>query len=74
MTLMKRVGTQRGRRRCYLTSATLVLMGWTTTAMAQTPVTITEEGGGMLDWAIATGLAAIVCVAGFWNPKRSHQN
>lgn len=74
MKLTKLACTRRGRLGCVLTYGTLILAGWTTTVMAQTPVTITEEGGGMLDWAIATGLAAIVCVAGFWNPKRSHQN
>lgn len=57
-----------------LATATLIVTGWTTALMAQTPVNITEESGGMLDWAVAAGLAAVVCVAGFWNPKRSHQN
>lgn|GEM_PF-4456366 len=52
----------------------IVAVGSTSTLMAQTPVTVDEKGGGMLDWVVALGLAGIVCVAGFWNPKRSHQN
>jgi len=63
-----------GQTRYRLAAAAMIVAGWTTTLMAQTPAKITEESGGMVDWAVATGLAAIVCGAGFWNPKRSHQN
>ena len=58
----------------YALTAVIIVTGWTTTLLAQAPVNIPEESGGMLDWAVAAGLAALVCVAGFWNPKRTHQN
>ncbi len=63
------------RMRHRLAMAMLSVMYLTATASAQIPaLNITEESGGMVDWAVAAGLAVVVCGAGFWNPKRSHQN
>ena len=45
------------------------------TALAQKSVTMAKgEGSGSLPWLIAGGIAVIVCVTGFLNPKRTHQD
>jgi hypothetical protein len=63
------------RFRSCLTMAALVVTTWATTALAQTPqANFPEESGGMVDWLVALALAGIACGAGFWNPKRTHQN
>ncbi len=41
-------------------------------AWAQKEARVTEEEGGMLKWAIAVGLAVVICAVGFINAKRSH--
>jgi hypothetical protein len=42
------------------------------TAWAQRPASVPAEGGGYLPWLIAAGIAVLVCVCAFLNPKRSH--
>jgi len=44
----------------------------TAPAMAQTQANLPGEDSGLLAWAIAAGLAVIVLLTGFLNPKRSH--
>ena len=41
-------------------------------AWAQTSATLPNEGVSWISWAVAVGLAAIVLLTGFLNPKRSH--
>lgn len=41
-------------------------------AVAQTQANLPNEDSGLLAWAIAAGLAVIVLLTGFLNPKRSH--
>ncbi len=33
-----------------------------------------EGDGGILPWIIAAGIAVVICVTAFLNPKRSHLN
>ncbi len=58
----------------HLKMLTCVLMFHATasTVWAQTPANLPDEDGGMMKWAIAGGLAALICAAGFMNAKRSH--
>ncbi len=42
------------------------------TARAQAPATLPGEDGGMLQWVVAGGIAVVVCLTAFLNPKRSH--
>ena len=41
-------------------------------AMAQERATLPGEDGGALQWGVALGLAVVVLLTGFLNPKRSH--
>lgn len=43
-------------------------------AWAQTPLSLPDEDGGYLPWAIAGGIAAMVLTSAFLNPHRSHLN
>jgi len=42
------------------------------TALAQKPVKMEDNTGGMLPWGIAAGIIILVCGSAFLNPKRSH--
>ncbi|GAG39491.1 unnamed protein product [marine sediment metagenome] len=46
----------------------------TAPAWAQRPGHVVEEEGGLLQWGIAVGLAIVICVSAFLNPKRSHRS
>ncbi len=41
-------------------------------AQAQVHATLPGEDGGMLQWGVAAGVAVVICLTGFLNPKRSH--
>jgi len=41
-------------------------------AQAQVQATLPGEDGGMLQWGVAAGIAVVICLTGFLNPKRSH--
>ncbi len=49
-------------------------MLWSSVAQAQTPLSIPESDGGFLPWAVAGGIAVMIVVPAFLNPKRSHLN
>ncbi len=42
------------------------------TAWAQRHARVPKDESGMLPWGIAAGLAVVICVSAFLNPKRSH--
>ena len=50
-------------------AALLVIEG---VARAQTTTNVPEDDGGMLQWGVALGIAVLVVLTGFLNPKRSH--
>lgn len=54
--------------------AAVAALAWTAQAQAQAPLSIPESDGGFLPWAVAGGIAALVVVPAFLNPKRSHLN
>jgi len=60
----------RGCYRVGLAAIMLDLLGGT--AWAQMPARLPDEDGGMLQWGVALGLAAIVLLASLINPKRTH--
>ena len=63
----------RSRRPWVVLLVGLAVQFASTPAWAQMPVhQMPEEESGMLPWGIAVGLAAIICVSAFLNPKRSH--
>jgi hypothetical protein len=41
-------------------------------AFAQEPAKLPKDDKGILQWVIALGLAIVVLVSAFMNPKRSH--
>lgn len=41
-------------------------------AFAQTPVTLPGDDRGWLQWLVGAGVAAVIVLTGFLNPKRSH--
>jgi hypothetical protein len=43
-------------------------------AWAQRPARLPEDESGILQWVIAAGIAVVICVTAFLNPKRSHLN
>lgn len=43
-------------------------------AWAQKPAKLTEDESGVMQWVIAAGIAVVICVTAFLNPKRSHMN
>lgn len=62
------------RNRFPLASAaySIALLVFTANASAQTPGRVAGEDGGWLQWVVGLGLAAVIVVAGFLNPKRTH--
>ncbi len=42
------------------------------TVWAQKRGRVPDEDSGWLQWGIAVGLAVVICVSAFLNPKRSH--
>ena len=53
-----------------LTAVTLHVCAATVWAQKNAPVP--DEEDGWLKWAVAAGLAVVICVTGFLNAKRSH--
>ena len=54
--------------------AGLVVHGAALSAWAQKPAKPPEDDSGVLQWVVAAGIAVIICVTAFMNPKRSHLN
>ena len=65
MTLMRKTG--------WICAVVATLL-WNSVAQAQTPLSIPESDGGFLPWAVAGGIAVMILVPAFLNPKRSHLN
>lgn len=57
-----------------LVVAAIVLHGSALSAWAQKPAKPPEDDSGILQWVIAAGIAVVICVTAFMNPKRSHLN
>jgi hypothetical protein len=43
-----------------------------TPALAQKPAELPNDGAGILPWAIGGGIAVLMLIPPFLNPKRSH--
>jgi len=76
---MKRLRAINVGRRLKVRWLNLVVMGVALSALAspawaQKPVKPPEGDSGILSWVIAAGIAVVVCVTAFMNPKRSHLN
>ena len=54
--------------------AAVVVHGSALSAWAQKPAKLAEDDSGILQWVIAAGIAVVICVTAFLNPKRSHLN
>ena len=54
--------------------AAVIVHGSALSAWAQKPTRPSEGDGGFLPWVIAAGIAVVICVTAFLNPKRSHLN
>ena len=54
------------------TAAVLWILVAPATAWAQAPAAPAAEPNSGLTWGIAVGLAVVVLLTGFLNPKRSH--
>lgn len=54
--------------------AAVVVHGSALSAWAQKPIKPPEDDGGVLTWVVAAGIAVIICITAFLNPKRSHLN
>ena len=54
--------------------AAVVVHGSALSAWAQKPIKPPEDDGGVLPWVVAAGIAVVICVTAFLNPKRSHLN
>ncbi len=54
--------------------AAAIFLGLTLSAWAQKPTKPIEGDGGVLPWVIGAGIAVVICVTAFMNPKRSHLN
>ena len=54
--------------------AAVVVHGTAVSAWAQKPIRPPEDEGGVLTWVVAAGIAVVICVTAFLNPKRSHLN
>ncbi|UCE61644.1 MAG: hypothetical protein JSU63_07825, partial [Phycisphaerales bacterium] len=68
-----RVGRLRIPRSYRFVSAVVLAMHFAaTSALAQTPARLPGKMPGWMPWAVAGGIIAVGCVAGFLNPKRSH--
>lgn len=53
-------------------AAAVVCLACPMSAMAQSPANLPGQDGGLITWGVAVGLAVIVLLTGFLNPKRSH--
>jgi hypothetical protein len=60
------------RRRLGLIAGPVALCLSDGVAFAQQAARLPDEDGGLLQWAIAAGIAGVVLVTAFLNPKRSH--
>lgn len=58
--------------RCLVAGASLGVIA--NQAFAQKEGRVPGEEKGVLQWAIAIGLVALICFVSFVNSKRSHQN
>jgi len=54
--------------------AAIIVHGLAVSAWAQKPIKPPEDDGGVLPWVVAAGIAVVICVTAFLNPKRSHLN
>lgn len=54
--------------------AAVIVHGSALSAWAQKPTRPPEGDGGVLPWVVALGIAVVICVTAFLNPKRSHLN
>ena len=54
--------------------AAVIVHGSALSAWAQKPTKPPEGDGGFLPWVVAAGIAVVICVTAFLNPKRSHLN
>lgn len=54
--------------------AAVAVHGSALSAWAQRPTKPPEDESGILTWVIAAGIAIVICVTAFLNPKRSHLN
>ena len=54
--------------------AAVIVHGSALSAWAQKPTKPPEGDSGILQWVIAAGIAVVICVTAFLNPKRSHLN
>lgn len=54
--------------------AVLWLHGVGADAWAQRPARLPNQDAGYLQWGVALGLAAVICLSAFLSPKRSHLN
>lgn len=60
-------------RGCFRVGLSVIMLDLLSgTALAQLPARLPNEDGGMLQWGVSVGLAVIVLLACFINPKRSH--
>jgi hypothetical protein len=56
---------------CLLASSAMVAMA-ASDAFAQSPATLPGVDKGWLQWVVGLGLAVVILLAAFLNPKRSH--
>lgn len=70
------LGTLMRLRRIWVVAAGALAIHFSTApAWAQRAGRVAEEEeGGLLRWGIAVGLAIVICVSAFLNPKRSHRS
>jgi len=54
--------------------AAVFVHGSALSAWAQKPTKPPEGDSGVLPWVIAAGIAVVICITAFLNPKRSHLN
>ena len=61
------------RHRTLGSAFVLSLLAAPSVLLAQTPTKPpADQEAGWVEWAIATGLAVLICITAFINPKRSH--
>lgn len=60
------------RRRWGLIAAGLAVHLAAGTAWAQRASRVVDDDSGLLQWGITVGLAVVICITAFINPKRSH--
>jgi len=54
--------------------AAIVVQAVAVPAWAQKPAKLPEDESGVMQWVVAAGIAVVICVTAFLNPKRSHMN